>query len=88
MVFRTNPPDPRLRPDVLAGLARVAGNGGRLAVLWFLDEEPARRWTDTFDRAGDEIASGGHGQVALMAPFIPSVMGTDTYADMIRPQGG
>jgi hypothetical protein len=61
MVFRTNPPDPRLRPDVLAGLARVAGNGGRLTVLWFL---------------------------TLIAPCIPSVMGTDTYADLIRPQGG
>ena len=88
MVFRTNPPDPRLRPDVLAGLARVAGNGGRLTVLWFLDEHPAARWSEAFDRAGDGISAGGRGQLALMAPFIPSVMGTDTYAEMIRPRGG
>ncbi len=88
MVFRTNPPDPRLRPDVLAGLARVAGNGGRLTVLWFLDQHPSTRWGQTFQRAGDGIASGGRGELTLIAPFIPSVMGTDTYADIIRPQGG
>jgi hypothetical protein len=88
MVFRTNPPDPRLRPDVLAGLARVAGNGGRLTVLWFLDHDPSAQWAQTFQRVGDGIASGGCGELTLIAPFIPSVMGTDTYADIIRPQGG
>ncbi|MDR5699101.1 hypothetical protein [Agromyces aerolatus] len=87
MVFRTNPPDPRLRPDVLAGLARVAGNGGRLTVLWFLDEEPSANWDGRFGGLGDELAAGG-GELTLLAPFIPSVMGTDTYADVIRPQGG
>ncbi|WP_167042280.1 hypothetical protein [Salinibacterium sp. ZJ454] len=87
MVFRTNPPDPRLRPDVLAGLARVAGNGGRVTILWFLDRDPSTRWADGFTRVGDEIAGGG-GTLTMLAPFIPSVMGTDTYADVIRPQGG
>lgn len=88
MVFRTNPPDPRLRPDVLAGLARVAGSGGRLTILWFLDQHPAMRWVERFGSVGDEIASAGRGELALIAPFIPSLMGTDAYADVIRPQGG
>ncbi|WP_173922464.1 hypothetical protein [Agromyces sp. Marseille-P2726] len=87
MVFRTNPPDPRLRPDVLAGLARVAGNGGRLTVLWFLDENPSVHWAEQFARVGEEVADGG-GELTLLAPFIPSLMGTDTYVDVIRPQGG
>ncbi len=87
MVFRTNPPDPRLRPDVLAGLARVAGNGGRLTVLWFLDGHPAEHWTGQFAEVGEHVAQGG-GELTLLAPFVPSVMGTDTYADVIRPQGG
>ncbi|MGO4689741.1 hypothetical protein [Glaciibacter sp. 2TAF33] len=87
MVFRTNPPDPRLRPDVLDRLARVAGNGGRLTILWFLDRDPATQWTATFARVGEEIAVGG-GELTLLAPFIPSMMGTDAYADVIRPQGG
>jgi hypothetical protein len=54
MVFRTNPPDPRLRPDVLAGLARAAGNGGRLTVLWFLDQAPSTQW----DRPSSGSATG------------------------------
>lgn len=87
MVFRTNPPDSRLRPDVLVGLARVAGNGGRLTVLWFLEQHPSTTWAQTFGRLGDEVAVTG-GSVTLLAPFVPSVMGTDTYADVIRPQGG
>lgn len=87
MVFRTNPPDPGLRPDVLAGLARVAGNGGRLTVLWFLDQEPSTVWSDTFAGAGEQIAAGGH-ELALIAPFIPSVMGTNRYSDDVLPAVG
>jgi len=87
MVFRTNPPDPRLRPDVLAGLARVANGGRRLTVLWFTDRHPAALWEERFAAIGDEVARVG-GEVALLAPFIPSVMGTDAHVDDLRPQGG
>lgn len=87
MVFRTNPPDPRLRPDVLAGLARVANGGRRLTVLWFTDRHPAMLWAGHFAGVGDEVARGGS-EVALLAPFIPSVMGTDAHVDDLRPQGG
>jgi hypothetical protein len=41
-----------------------------------------------FQRVGDGIAASGRGEVTLIAPFISSVMGTDTYADAVRPQGG
>lgn len=88
MVFRTNPPDSRLRADVLSGLARVAGNGGRLTILWFLDRHPSEQWAQRFGRVDDEIAVGGRGELTLIAPFIPSIMGTDMCVDMIRPQGG
>jgi hypothetical protein len=88
MVFRTNPPDSRMRPDVLAGLARVAGNGGRLTILWFLDESPEVRWVGEFGGVEDDIERGGRGELTFLAPFIPSIMGTDAYTEVIRPQGG
>lgn len=88
MVFRTNPPDQRLRPDVLAGLARVTGNGGRLCVLWFLEQPPHQCWDDIFTSVEADVTAGGAGSVTLLAPFIPSVMGTDALVDLIRPQGG
>lgn len=86
MVFRTNPPDPGLSAEVRAGLARVAGEGGRLTVLWFLDREPAGAWDAEFAPVAEQIS--GHGEVALLAPFIPSIMGTDAYVESVRPQGG
>lgn len=73
---------------MLAGLARAVGNGGHLTVLWFLDQAPSTQWAQSFQRVADGVAAGGRGEVTLVAPLIPSVMGTDTHADSIRPQGG
>jgi hypothetical protein len=58
--------------------------GRRLTVLWFLEADPRSCWTDVFASQGEAVARGGHGRVELVAPFIPTLPGTDTYVDQLR----
>ncbi|MFJ3212593.1 hypothetical protein [Streptomyces flaveolus] len=83
MVFRTNGPDAGMKPEVRARLAKVANDGRRLTVLWFLTEDPRDCW-DHFTTEGDLVGRGGRGELSLIAPFIPSKMGTNTYDDQLR----
>ncbi|MET0146321.1 MAG: hypothetical protein ABW328_16290 [Ilumatobacteraceae bacterium] len=84
MVWRTNGPDDGMKPEVKARLAKVANGGRRLTILWFLTVDPRKIWADHFSSEVELVAAGGQGEVALVAPFIPSKMGTDTYVDQLR----
>jgi len=40
-------------------------------------------WDEHFAKIGDEIHAAGVGRVLIAAPFIPCVVGTDTYTDQL-----
>jgi hypothetical protein len=58
--------------------------GRRLTVLWFLDADPRSCWKEFFANEGEAVARRGYGRVEFMAPFIPTLHGTDTYVDQLR----
>jgi hypothetical protein len=53
-------------------------------VLWFLEADPRSCWSGLCTGQGEAVARGGHGRVEFMAPFIPTLHGTDTYVDQLR----
>ena len=61
----------------------VEGVDDRLTVLWFTEGDPRDAW-DLFAGAGKAVEASGLGRVELMAPFLPTIVGTDTYVDELR----
>lgn len=57
------------------------GVGERLVVLGFTSGDPRSGWTATRDALTSPVTAGAHASVGLVAPFIPVVPGTQTYAD-------
>lgn len=49
-------------------------------LLFFLDAEPLRGWS-RFEALGRELATSGAGEVVFASPWLPTVVGTDTYTD-------
>jgi hypothetical protein len=84
MVWRTNGPDEGMKPEVRARLGKVANDGKRLTIMWFLTADPREVWDASFTAEADAIAAGGKGEMSFIAPFIPSKMGTNTYDDQLR----
>lgn len=48
--------------------------------MFFLDQEPTSLWP-RFHAYADDLAASGKGQVVFAAPFLPTIVGTDTYTD-------
>ncbi len=61
----------------------VEGVDDRLTVLWFVEGDPRTAW-ELFAGEGAHVEASGLGRVALMAPFLPTIVGTDTYVDQLR----
>jgi hypothetical protein len=61
----------------------VEGVDDRLTVLWFTEGDSLDAW-DEFVGAGELVAANGLGRVELMAPFTPTLPGTDRYVDELR----
>jgi hypothetical protein len=61
----------------------VEGVDTRLTVLWFLECDPMEAWSE-FEGAGAMLDARGGGRVELMAPFIPTLPGTERYVDELR----
>ncbi|MGW1926368.1 hypothetical protein ACWCQ0_45855, partial [Streptomyces massasporeus] len=55
----------------------------RLTLLWFLERDPRECWTEHFGDL-ESLGEGAGGRVELVAPFIPTVPGTDLYVDQLR----
>jgi hypothetical protein len=79
-VFRPTP----LPGDRMTYVKQVEGLDTRLTLLWFLEEDPRERWQEHFGGLGEAVAGAGLGRVELVAPFIPTVVGTDRYVDELR----
>jgi hypothetical protein len=70
-----------LPDDAPSYVERPAGLDRRSLHLYFLDRSPAECWTDLFAQHGARLASLGLGEVTYAAPFIPTLPGTDRYAN-------
>jgi hypothetical protein len=71
-------------PDAASPMPLGASGGTpqRLVQLCFLDAEPTGLWAGFRDYAA-AIDEGGRGRVTFAAPFLPTVVGTDTYTDQL-----
>ena len=65
-------------------VAPTAKVGQRLCLLWFLDQDPAEVFPDAFATHHAALAAHPRASLALSAPFIPTVPGTDLYVDQLR----
>jgi hypothetical protein len=65
-------------------MSHAAAGGRRITLLWFLEEDPRTCWHKLFRAEGEKVQQGGKGRLELVAPFIPSIMGTDRYIDELR----
>jgi hypothetical protein len=72
-----------LLADAPGDVPRTEGAERRFLQLAFLDAEPAGLWEDRFANHGDELAKSGLATLVWAAPFIPTVVGTDTYTDQL-----
>jgi hypothetical protein len=79
-VFRPTP----LPGDRMTYVKQVEGVDTRLTLLWFLEAAPGDCWDPCFTGLEEAVAESGLGRVELVAPFIPTVPGTDRYVDRLR----
>ncbi|MFG2501524.1 hypothetical protein ACGFSB_25350 [Streptomyces sp. NPDC048441] len=79
-IFRPTP----LPGDRMTYVKQVEGVDTRLTLLWFLQADPRECWQEHFAARTEAVAESGLGRVELVAPFIPTVPGTDTYVDQLR----
>ncbi|WP_171114599.1 MULTISPECIES: hypothetical protein [unclassified Streptomyces] len=76
-VFRPVP----LPGDRMTYVKQVEGVDTRLTLLWFLETDPRECWEQYFAGLGEREELG---RTELVAPFIPTVPGTDRYVDQLR----
>jgi hypothetical protein len=55
----------------------------RLMQLYFTDGDVLDTWDQRFGSLGKELEASGVGRVLFASPFLPTVPGTDTYADQL-----
>ncbi|MGI8795034.1 MAG: hypothetical protein ACR2IR_00350 [Acidimicrobiia bacterium] len=55
----------------------------RLLQLYFTDDDVLDTWDDRFGSLGRELEASGKGRILFASPFLPTVPGTDTYADQL-----
>ncbi|WP_335937043.1 hypothetical protein [Streptomyces sp. PTD5-9] len=79
-VFRPTP----LPGDRMSYVKQVEGLDTRLTLLWFLQEDPRKCWDGHFTGLDTAVGRSGLGRVELVAPFVPTVPGTDLYVEQLR----
>ncbi|WP_282704181.1 hypothetical protein [Streptomyces sp. CC219B] len=79
-VFRPTP----LPLDRMSYVKQVEGVETRLTLLWFLEADPRECWDPYFTGLEEAVTESGLGRVELVAPFVPTVPGTDKYVDQLR----
>ncbi|MDL5202156.1 hypothetical protein [Streptomyces sp. ALI-76-A] len=80
-VFRPTP----LPGDRMTYVRQVEGVDTRLTLLWFLETDPGECWERCFTGLEEAVTEAGPGgRVELLAPFVPTIPGTDTYVDRLR----
>jgi hypothetical protein len=59
----------------------VPGVGERVFVTFFLERDVRDVWHEWFVALGDRLDATGRARALMVAPFIPTVPGTDVYTD-------
>ncbi|MEV0638681.1 hypothetical protein AB0I77_27835 [Streptomyces sp. NPDC050619] len=70
--------------DRMTYVKQVEGVGTRLTLLWFLQDDPRAHWREHFADLDTAVEASGLGAVQFVAPFIPTVPGTDQYVNELR----
>ena len=65
-------------------VAPTAKVGQRLCLLWFLEQDPADVFPEALAAHHNALAAHPKASLALSAPFIPTIPGTDAYVDQLR----
>jgi hypothetical protein len=73
-----------LPEDRMSYVKQVEGLGRRVTVLWLTDEDPRASWDAAFAGAVGQAEQAGVGRTELVAPFIPTLPGTNRYVDELR----
>ena len=63
-------------------LGSPTGTEERTNQMFFLEKDPREIW-DLFRNYAQLVNNSGLATVALAAPFIPTIVGTDTYTDQL-----
>ncbi|WP_055557832.1 hypothetical protein [Streptomyces sp. NBRC 110028] len=79
-VFRPTP----LPSDRMAYVKQVEGVDTRLTLLWFLQCDPRMCWEEFLTGLDADVERSGLGRVEFVAPFIPTIPGTDRYVAELR----
>jgi hypothetical protein len=69
--------------DAPSDVPRQEGSDRRFLHLYFLDAPALAEWS-RFERLGDDVKGSGLGEVVWASPFLPTIPGTDTYADQLH----
>jgi hypothetical protein len=72
-----------LLPDAPPDVPRIANAERRFLQLHFVDHDPALGWADGYGRFGAALEAAGVATHLWTAPFIQTVVGTDTYTDQL-----
>ena len=68
-----------LLDDAPADVPRIANADRRFLQLHFLDHDPADEWDEGYRRYGAALEASGVASHLWTAPFVQTVVGTDTY---------
>jgi hypothetical protein len=56
----------------------------RVVCLWMVERDPAELWDGAFADRGRGVETAGIGRVRFLAPFVPTLPGTDPPLDELR----
>ncbi|HVX21603.1 MAG TPA: hypothetical protein VHB02_09665 [Acidimicrobiales bacterium] len=69
--------------DAPGDVPRQDATDRRLLLLWFLNAHPSTSWETVVLEHQHQLADSGLGTVVAALPFIPTIVGTDTYTDQL-----
>jgi hypothetical protein len=73
-----------LPEDRMSYVKQVEGLGRRVTVLWFTEGDVRDSWEGGFAQAVEQAQADGVGTCQFVAPFQPTVPGTNKYTDQLR----
>ena len=72
-----------LEVDAPGDVPREAASDRRTLLLWFLATPPEVAWEPVIAEHRRRLEEAGLGTVVAALPFIPTILGTDTYTDKL-----
>jgi len=69
--------------DAPGDVPRQGATDTRTVLLWFLNTPPEAAWEPVIVEHRRRLEEAGMGTVVAALPFIPTIPGTDTYADKL-----